>query len=216
LCARDSSREPFSASERFPLDARRQRWGEFVDLEHETLPPASDFSRDGDELLVRRERVCVRPLRERSVPREHRAALLLQGAAAAAFFAAQGFDLVPEDLESAGWDVGDGSARLWLTRTPSSVRLEGAYAGSPCSLALAALLRCLFGRGDRLSHPDARVLFDRLGAPDAPGRRPEFWVASALRAFPELARPEAAPARRRCLGVRGEALRSPRSRALAQ
>ena len=198
------------------MDARRQRWDEFVDLEHETLPLASDFSRDGDDLLVRRERVCVRPLRERSVPREHRAALLLQGAAAAAFFAAQGFDLIPEDLESAGWDVGDGSARLWLTRTPASVRLEGAYSGSPCSLALAALLRCLFGRGDRLSHPDARVLFDRLGAPDATGRRPEFWVASALRAFPELARPEAALARRRCLGVRGEALRSPRSRALAQ
>ena len=207
-----------SADERFPLAACGRRWDAFLDLEHETLPPPADFSREDETLRVRRAGPGgARPLREGGVPGEHRAALFLQGAAAAAFFGAHGFDLGPEDLVRARWDADGGSSRLWLGGTPRAVfgGAESSAAASPAP-ALEALIRLLFARGGRVSNPAARLLLERLRAPDAPGRRPEFWVAGALRAFPELGRPDFAPVRRRCLGVSGDALRSAHARALAR
>ena len=201
------------AAERFPLSPCRERWLEFLELEHETLPPVAEFARAGEELIVRRHRYAVRPIREAAVPRPYRAALLLQGAAAVAFFAARGFPLTREDLEKAAWDAPGGSARLWLTRTPESVRHSVSVAPSE---AVDGLLRCLFPiRASRRPHPSARILLEQLGATDAAARRGEFWLASTVRCFPELGEPAAASARQRCLGLCGGALRNARARALA-
>ena len=87
------------APERFRIALCRERWLEFAALEHETLLPVEDFalSEDpvGDELLVRRAPLPGggRPLSAARIPRPARAALLLQAAAAAAFFGARGFPL---------------------------------------------------------------------------------------------------------------------------
>ncbi len=79
--------------ERFPIAASRQRWLEFVELEHATLATVRDFGRDGDELLVWREAAAGRRIAEGRVPRALAAQLFLQAAAAAAFFASRGFVL---------------------------------------------------------------------------------------------------------------------------
>src|SRR5207302_2372760 len=102
--------------------------------------------------------------------------------------------------------------RLWLTRTPLSVSLGGP--GPSPSAVLAAFLHRLFGHGRRVWHPSARALFDSMLAGDAPLRRAEFWLASTYRAFPELAGPPAADARKRTIGVAGPFLRDVSSRAL--
>ncbi len=204
-----------SACERFPLPGDPERWIEFLELEHGTLPPAIEYFRESGELVIRREPIDARPLGERGVPAAHRAALLLQGAAAAAFFSAHGFSLSVADVEAACWDVERDCARLWLACAPESVRAQSGSAETPASAAVASLLRRLFPRSRRIPHPGARALLERLTSEDAAWKRPEFWVAGALRAFPELRDPGAAPARRRCLGIRGDALRSLRARALA-
>ncbi|MEP6993156.1 MAG: sigma 54-interacting transcriptional regulator [Acidobacteriota bacterium] len=200
--------------ERFPLASCGPRWLQFLDLEHETLSPAADFSRDGDALVVWREGLDARPIRPGDVPPKRRAALFLQGASAVAFFAAHGFPLSDEDLGGASWDCANGSARLWLAGTPESACREDAGAAAFAAPALASLLRRLFTRGRGIANASARALLQQLGAPDASWKRPEFWVASALRAFPELGKPELAPARQRCMGVRGDALRCAMARAL--
>ena len=133
-----------------------------------------------------------------------------------AFFAASGFPISPEDAEGALWDAFEGSSRLWLARTPACVAIEPAAPEPPASRAIAALLVRLFPSSRRIAHPGARALLDQLCAPDASWKRPEFWVAGVLRAFPELATRERSAARQRCLGARGDALRSARARALAQ
>jgi DNA-binding NtrC family response regulator len=210
------------APERFRIAACRERWLDFAALEHETLLPVEDFalSEDslGDELLVRRAPLAGggRPLSAVRIPRPARAALLLQAAAATAFFGARGFPLSPEDFEHAAWD-GDGvAARFWLTRTPASVRASAA-ADVLSPEALRAVIRRLFaGESGRLSPEGARSLSAALEASDATWKRPEHWVASVLRAFPELAAAPAATARERCLGFAAEALRSPRARALTE
>ena len=206
-------RNEASAAERFSLAPCRERWLEFLDLEHETLLPAGEFARDGEDLLVWREGCPGRLVHEATVPRQHRAALFLQGAAAAAFFGAHGSPLTREDFEHAVWDAPGGTARLWLARTPEWVRRGVSSAPSE---ALAGFLRCLFHpRGSRRPHPSARALLEQVSAADAALKRGEFWLASTLRCFPELGEPAAAPARQRCLGLCGGALRSPRARALA-
>ena len=210
------------APERFRIALCRERWLEFAALEHETLLPVEDFalSEDpvGDELLVRRAPLPGggRPLSAARIPRPARAALLLQAAAAAAFFGARGFPLSLEDFEHAVWDGDGGAARFWLTRTPASVRAPAA-ADAPSPEALRAVVRRLFaGESGRLSPEGARTLAAALEASEATWKRPEHWVASVLRAFPELAAAPAATARERCLGFASEALRSPRARALAE
>jgi len=210
------------APERFRIALCRERWLEFAALEHETLLPVEDFAfcEDpvGDELLVRRAPLPGggRPLSAARIPRPMRAALLLQAAASAAFFGARGFPLSLEDFEHAAWDGDGGAARFWLTRTPASVRAP-AGADAPSPEALRAVLRRLFaGESGRLSPESARNLAAALEASEATWKRPEHWVASVLRAFPELAAAQAATARERCLGFVSEALRSPRARALAE
>ena len=210
------------APERFRIALCGERWLEFAALEHETLLPVEDFalSEDpaGDELLVRRAPLPGggRPLSAARIPRPARAALLLQAAAAAAFFGARGFPLSLEDFEHAAWDGDGGAARFWLTRTPASVRAPAA-ADAPSPEALRAVVRRLFaGESGRLSPEGARSLAAALEASEATWKRPEHWVASVLRAFPELAAAPAATARERCLGFASEALRSPRARALAE
>ncbi len=202
------------APERFAIAAVRERWLEFLELEHATLAPAAAFERDGDELLVRREAVGGRPVAEGRIPRAHAPALMLQGAAAAAFFAAHGFPLSSEDLDEAAWDGATGDTRLWLTATPRSLALS-----EPASSSTASALRCfldrLFARGGRLETPGARELSRSLCLESAPSRRPEFWVAAVVRAFPDLALPAFAGTRQRCLGFPGPALRSVEARAAA-
>ncbi len=200
--------------ERFPIASSRAGWLEFLELEHETLPPVREFGRDGDDLVVWRDSAAGRPLADGRVARSLAAQLFLQGAAAAAFFAARGFVLGPGDLGSARWDLSSGTARLWLTRTPECVGRRST-AGWLVQ-ALATFLHRLFERAGRVSSPAVRTLLQQLGAADAAARRAEFWVAGAFRAFPELALPAAAGARQRCLGLSGRALRSARSRALSE
>src|SRR5215470_20189723 len=79
--------------------ADAERWLAFLELEHGTLAPVVSVARDGDAVLVTREPVAGRRIGDARVPRPHAAALLLQGAAAAAFFAGRGFPLAPEDLD---------------------------------------------------------------------------------------------------------------------
>jgi hypothetical protein len=178
------------------LSAGRHRWLEFLELQHATLPPAVDLERVGDAVRVHRRPIEARSLSEAPAGREHGAALFLQGAAAAAFFAAHGFPLAAEDLENARAELRGGEARFWLTGAPRSVASDGPgrspRAPASAAEALSALLVRLFARGRRITHRGAAQLLDRLAAPDARWKRPEFWIASAFRAFPELASPAAA------------------------
>ena len=200
--------------ERFPIAASRERWLEFLELEHETLDPVRDFGRDGDNLVVWRGPAAGRRIADGRVPRSLAAQLFLQGAAAAAFFAARGFVLGPGDFDEARWELSSGTARLWLARTPEAVGCSSTP-GNPAG-ALAALLHRLFERGGRITSPAVRTLLQHLHAADAAARRAEFWVAGAFRAFPELGLPAAAGARQRCLGLSDRALRSAHARALSE
>ena len=210
--------------ERYPLSACGEVWRDAIALEHATLPALTGLVRCGDALVLTRERARTQtpdafasastststsPLDDR------RAEIVLQAAAAAAFYAAHGFALSPGDLEGAGCELTDDGAFLWLRRAPDA-RVESPGAGSSSAEALAALLLRLFARGGRIGSPGAAALLEQLRAPEARWRRPEFWVASALRLFPELALPSAASARERCLGVSADALRTPESRALSR
>ncbi len=202
------------APEIYAIHSCRERWAEFLALEHETLSPAADFVLAGQDLLVRRKPACGLSLGARRVPRPFRAPLLLQAAAAAAFFASRGFPLVPEDFESALWDATGGIPRLWLTRTPSAVRAP-TEASVPAALAHAATL--LFAHsGGRASPVAASDLIARLTSREAPLRRGEHWVVEIFRSFPALADPAAAPARERTLGLGGDALRTAAAVALAE
>ncbi len=210
---RSRREESARAPERFAIAAVRERWLEFLELEHATLAPAV-FEREGGELLVRREAVGGRPLAEGRIPRFHAPALMLQAAAAAAFFAAHGFPLSSEDLDEAAWDGATGETRLWLTATPRSVAAPEAASGSTAT-PLRRFLDRLFARGGRLETPGARELSRSLSLESAPSRRPEFWVAAVIRAFPDLALPAFASTRQRCLGLPGPALRSVEARSAA-
>src|SRR5712692_4830284 len=209
ISVRDGS--PVEEIERFALSAAKERWSDFVSLEHATLAPPIDFARDGETFLVRRAVRHGRRIAAGRIPKDHGAALFLQAAAACSFLQASGFWLDEEDLALSAWDVEGGSPRLWLTRTPSAIR-RGGPGPAPCAV-LAAFLDRLFARGRRLAHPAARGLLERLLAADAPYRRAEFWLASAFRAFPELASARSAAARRRTLGTSGPFCRSAQERA---
>ena len=128
------------------------------------------------------------------------------------FLQAWGLWLDEEDLLEARWDLRGGSPRLWLSRSPASVRRGGS--GPARSAVLAAFLERLFGGRRGVERPEARAILDRLLEPGAACRRAEFWLSSALRTFPELASPEAAQARARTLGSAGGHLRSAATRAL--
>ena len=208
--ARTAPREP----ERHAIADCRGRWLDLFGLGAEVLAPVVDVWTEGDSLRVRRAPVAGRRVDEGRVARPHAAPLFLQGAAAAAFFASRGFVLGESDLDAARWEVVDGAPQLWLPATPGG----GAAGGDP-ALALPAtllhLLDRLFGRGGRLPAGGARALAAALASREASTRRPEFWVAAALRAFPELAGPAASPARQRCLGASG-ALATRTERALLE
>src|SRR5215813_11739835 len=125
---------PARAPERFALtDGPRAL--ERLDLEHETLPPVVGCERHDDAVVLSREPVRGRRLDAGRVPRPDAAALLLQAAAASAFYASRGFPLTPPELEDAVWDAGDGGARLWLARTPGSA--AGAANAIDASAAVA-------------------------------------------------------------------------------
>ncbi|HEY2798530.1 MAG TPA: sigma 54-interacting transcriptional regulator [Thermoanaerobaculia bacterium] len=200
----------------------RGRWLELFALEHATLARVVDVAREGETLVVTREAVAgARLLDGAAVSRTHRPAVLLQAAAAIAFFAAHGLALAPEDLQGCSVETGPGGASLWLTRMPGAAAtgaVADPYAGVSASETLAAFLTRLFARGRRVTHRAASTLLAQLRAPEARWKRPEFWLAGILRAFPELAgqNPEAANARARTLGISADALRSPESRALAR
>ena len=198
------------ASETFPA-GESARWIEFVELEHGTLPRVVSCELEGQSVRVTREPVAGRPVGEGRVPRPLASALLLQGAAAAAFFAERGFPLDRTDVDEARWDAASGGSRLWLARSPRSVGGD-ARREPALSSVLRHLLDRLFGRAGRLETDAARSIGRALEAADAPSRRPGCWPAAVLRAFPELASPAAADARGRCLGVVSGALRSPRAR----
>jgi len=203
-----------AAPESYGLASCRERWQQFLALEHETLSPVADFAREGDELLVRREAARGLPLGVRRIPRPFRAPLLLQAAAAAAFFASRGFPLAPEDFETAVWEAPGSLPRLWLTRTPAAVRVS---TDTKVSDALSHAATLLFAHpGGRASPGAARDFLSGLASRDAAWRRGEHWVAEVFRMFPALSDPSAATARERTLGLGGDALRSVAARALAE
>ena len=206
------SESPISV-ERFQLSSctLRERWLEFLGLEHSILPLPLDVRRDGDELEVHRLSPAGRRVGDGRIPRRHGPRLFLQVASAFSFFQASGFWLDEEDFQDAVWESTSGAARLWLARTPCAVRRGGP--GPACSAVLAATLDRLFARGGSIPDAAARGLFERLLASDAAGRRAEFWVQAAYRAFPELALPEAADSRRRTAGFAGSFLRDAGGRA---
>jgi tetratricopeptide (TPR) repeat protein len=207
----ESSRD---GAERYSVSGAKERWLEFLSLEHATLPPPLDFAREEEEFLVHRARVPGRPIRDGRIPRACGAPLFLQAASAASFLQESGLWLDEEDLRVASWDVENGTPRLWLTRSPASLRRGGP--GPAAAAVLAGFLDRLFSRGRRIAHPPARELFDRLLSTDAGYRRAEFWLSSALRVFPELASPACAGARARTLGFGGGFLRSAARRALQE
>ena len=182
-------------------------------LEHEILSPAADFALSEDDLLVRRD-----PVRGLRFGRPHPAAL--PGAAPPAGGRRGRVLCVPRlsprarGLRLAVWELARGVPRLWLTRTPASVR-SPVDTRSPRASAAAATL--LFARpGGRTSPGAARELLAALTSRDAASRRGEHWVAEVFRTFPALAEPAAAPARERTFGLGGHALRSSGARALAE
>jgi len=211
LCAREA--------ERYALSACKGRWLELFALEHATLARVVDVVREGGSLVVTREAVAGCPLADgAAVGRAHRAALLLQAAAAAAFFGAHGVALAPEDLDGSTVEVGPRGAFLWLTRMPRASSVADPAGRLNAAEALASFLTRLFARGRRVTHRAAAALLAQLRAPEARWKRPEFWLAGILRAFPELSgrESEAALARERTLGLAGDTLRSAEARALAR
>ncbi len=208
MAARAGAPSAARVSERFPI-AEVGRWRALLDREHATLAPVLDCARDGADLLVWREAPAARRVLDGRIPRHLRAALFLQATAAGAFFAAYGGAFGAADLEDLRWDAAAGEGRLWLTRVPPAA---GAAAAVPDSLvgALSELLGKLFAPAER------GTLGRDLASAGAARRRAEFWVAGALRAFPELSLPAAAGARERCLGLPGSRLRSLRARALSE
>jgi DNA-binding NtrC family response regulator len=211
--ARPEAREA-AIAERFALPAARSRWTELLPLAHATLPAPIAFERDGPWLLVRRRPPPGRPVRDGRVPRALAAPLLLQAAAALAFFQAHGFALTADDLGDAFWDRAEGTARLWLPRSPASVVSESASA--PPAAVLGAFLDRLCRRGGRIADPEAADLARRLARPEAIGRRAEAAVADVYGSFPALAGPPAAEARRRTAGSAGEFRRGAAERAVLE
>jgi transcriptional regulator with AAA-type ATPase domain len=205
---------PPPGAERFLLSTTRERWLEFLPLEHATLPLPADFTREGEEFCVWRAPIAGRRISAGRIPKEHGTGLLLQAAAVVSVLQSAGFWLDETDLTEALWDCRGGVPRLWLTRTPAAVRRGGP--GSPPSVVLAALLHRIFLRGRQIGPPAARTLFDRLLAPDAAFRRADFWLSSAYRLFPELSAPGAAGTRIRTVGSVGSFLRSAPTRALVE
>src|SRR5262245_17117960 len=200
--------------ERFSVSATRERWREFLFLEHATLPLPVAFARAGDEWIVERSPVSGRRIAAGRIPSEQAPALFLQAASLCAFLQAFGLWLDEEDLSHATYDRAEGIARLWITRTPAGVFRGGP--GPAPSAVLGAFLHRLFARGRRVGLASARSLFDQLTAPDAGFRRAEYWVASAFRAFPQLGSPAAAPVRARTLGFAGSFGRSQARRAILE
>ena len=202
---------PAFAVERFALAAVRERWLDFLTLEHATLPAPVEFAREGEEFVVTRAPRAGRGLLDGRIAREHAPFLFLQAAGLCSFLQAFGFSLAEEDLRAAVFDVSDSGPRLWLNRTPRAVPQSGP--GPAPSAVLAALIHRLFAQGRRIPDPAARSLFDRLLANDGPERRADFWLASAFRTFRELGGPGAAASRARTIGRGGVFFRSPAERA---
>jgi two-component system response regulator AtoC len=200
--------------ERFSLASATERWLDFLALEHETLPLPIGFGREGDLLLVYRPPPPGRPIREGRVPRDLVPHLLLQAAAAMAFFQAHGSGLDEEDLAAAHWDRRGGVARLWLSGSPRCLSRGGAPPGA--CVALSAFLDRLLRRGGRLADREARALAERLGATEAPLRRAEFAVAAVAQSFESLSGRASGPARRRAVGYAGAFLRDVRQRAIVE
>ena len=201
-------------AERFGLPLAREKWLEFLPLEHAVLPAPADFGGGPGELIVVRSALPGRPVRDGRIPVSAAMSLFLQAAAASSFFQAFGFPLTPDDLLEANWDSGAGVARLWLPRTPRAVSSQTIAAAS--SEILAGFLDLLL-RGRRSSeHPGVRGLRAALRAPGAAYRRAEFWLAAATRSFPELASEAAAGTRDRTIGTAGWWSKTPAQRGLLE
>ncbi len=202
-----------SVEQRIPISAARDGDIELLALAHETLAPLADIRRDGDFLCLLRGPAPGRPVRDGRVPRDLVPQLLLQAAAAMAFFQAHGLSLAEEDLAGARWDRQAGAARLWLCTAPALLR---AGAAPPPCATLADLLDRLASRGGRRGDRAVRNLRARLRGQESALRRAEYALAAVLQSFPALAEEAAAAGRRRCAGQAGPFLRDLRARALVE
>src|SRR5204863_4264303 len=64
--------------ERFSVSVAKERWPEFLSLEHATLAPPLDFSREDEAVLVARAPVRGRRIRDGRIPTGCGAPLFLQ------------------------------------------------------------------------------------------------------------------------------------------
>jgi transcriptional regulator with AAA-type ATPase domain len=213
-CASDDARSSRAEVrvERFPLALARERWPEFLALEHATLPLPLEVAGGGEELRVFRARPPGRPVQDGRIPRTLVPELLLQAASALAFFRAFGIALRAEDLTRAHWDRTREGARLWLAGSPAALSERG-DSPSP-SRALAALLDRIGGRGGRVADTRLCEYARFLEEPETRSLRAESLVARLFRSFPALATRGGALARRRTAGSAGSFLRSLCSRAV--
>ena len=185
--------------ERFALGACRDRWLEFLELEHAVLPAPVDVEREGGELLVWSGRLAAPSHRARPDPAALARAPPPSGGERRRVLRVP---RVRADVRGPGGrGLGHGGRQRAAVADPNAgVRARGrrdaGRRGAPtlCSAACSPA-------GGRLSPAAARELGEEMSAPEAALKRGEVWVARVLRAFPELARPAAAAARERCLGV---------------
>jgi hypothetical protein len=211
---RDDRAVPEVRVERFPLALVRERWSEFLSLEHATLPlPLVDRARTAKSCASCGPRPPGRRVEDGRIPRTLAPELLLQAAAVARLFRAFGIALRAEDLTRAHWERTREGAKLWLAGSPAALSGEG---DSPCpSRALAALLDRVAGTRRARHRPAARRL--RAGSWTSPRRGacgPNPWWPASFGAFPLSRPPRRALARGRTAGSAGSFLRSLSSRAV--
>src|ERR1700730_10386128 len=82
--------ESLGSLERFVAAATKERWLAFLPLEHEVLRPLIELTRDGEEVLVRRDPAPGRPVSAGRGRRERAPLLVLQAAWLTAFLQTRG------------------------------------------------------------------------------------------------------------------------------
>src|SRR5262245_44035029 len=189
MSANEPPRAPDAAGsnridERVPLTLAREGWPEFLPLEHATLPLPIELGRDGEDLRIVRARPTGRPVREGRIPRTLVPQLLLQAAAALAFFRAFGIALSEEDLTASLWERTRGGASLWLSGSPASLS-KRRDAPSP-SRPLAAFLDVVARRAGRIADARTSEYARFLDEPETKGLRAESLIARLFRTFPAL------------------------------
>jgi transcriptional regulator with AAA-type ATPase domain/tetratricopeptide (TPR) repeat protein len=184
----------------------RDRLPRFLALDHPILPADISVSAESGNAKVGWRLRGSSILGSTRLTRESGAALYIQAASAALFFASRGFPLEVSDFEDARVEQWNGAAHLWLSRIPRSALRAPARSGAP-GPTLAELVPLCFGKTSRRSRgsiADRAVegLLDSIEDRLHSEGRPDFWILETFRRFPVLSRPEMASVRRRSIGFK--------------